>query len=326
MKKQMAMVSLAGILSLSACVPAKKYNDLKTNYSDLEEENNQLERDLTHRQDQLADKTDALEQLREKKAQLQSEYDDLKTKKDVLQQKHDKLTASYDALEENSSAALKENSKKNRELLSQIEEKQEKLAAEKSNLEKLQRELEGRGKRIEQLEDVIAAKEQHMQELKESVSSALTDFEGKGLHVHRKNGKVYVSMENKLLFSTGSWAINENGTKAVEQLAEVLGQNPDIHVLIEGHTDNVPFKGAGQMKNNWGLSARRSISVVQILMNNERLDPKNLTIAGRSKYAPVASNNTAEGRAKNRRIEVILSPKLGKIKKLLQTDTSEEKR
>lgn len=156
-----------------------------------------------------------------------------------------------------------------------------------------------------------------MNALKDAISSALVDFEGKGLTVEKRNGKVYVSMENKLLFQSGSWAVGTQGRQAVKQLGAVLADNPDISVLIEGHTDNDPFSGNGNVKDNWDLSTKRATAIVNILQENKNINPESLTAAGRGEYVPVATNDTAEGKAKNRRIEVILTPKLDKITELL---------
>lgn len=156
-----------------------------------------------------------------------------------------------------------------------------------------------------------------MTSLKNAISNALTDFEGKGLTIEQRNGKVYVSMENKLLFNSGSWAVGVEGKKAVKQLGNVLGDNPEIAVLIEGHTDNAPYSGSGQIKGNWDLSTKRATAIVEILRENNNINPENLTAAGRGEFLPIASNDTAEGKAKNRRIEVILTPKLDEISKLL---------
>jgi len=174
-----------------------------------------------------------------------------------------------------------------------------------------------RSQRINELESVIAAKDAKMNALKNAVSNALTNFEGKGLSVEQRDGKVYVSMENKLLFDSGSWAVNSEGRKAVQQLGTVLAQNPDIAVLIEGHTDNVPYGGSGQLKDNWDLSTKRATSIVQILRENTNIDPKSLTAAGKGEFAPVASNDSEAGKAKNRRIEVILTPELDEITRVL---------
>jgi chemotaxis protein MotB len=201
--------------------------------------------------------------------------------------------------------------------LAQLEAKEQALAAENERLNNLKKELEARSNRVAELENVIAAKDAKMNRLKDAISKALTNFEGKGLTVEQRDGKVYVSMENKLLFESGSWAVGAEGRKAVNQLGNVLADNPDIAILIEGHTDNVPYAGNGQLSGNWDLSTKRATAIVNILRENSSINPENLTAAGRGEYAPVASNDTSEGKAKNRRIEVILTPKLDEITKLL---------
>ena len=156
-----------------------------------------------------------------------------------------------------------------------------------------------------------------MTQLKNAISKALTAFEGKGLTVEQRNGKVYISMENKLLFKSGSWSVGAEGQSAVQQLGKFLAENPDISVLIEGHTDNVPYKGNSQLSGNWDLSTKRATAIVNILRENSGITPKNLTAAGRGEFAPIATNETPEGKAKNRRIEIVLTPKLDEITKLL---------
>jgi chemotaxis protein MotB len=136
--------------------------------------------------------------------------------------------------------------------------------------------------------------------------------------VHQKDGKVYVSMENKLLFNSGSYAVSPEGKKAVVEVAKVLAANPDIAVLIEGHTDNDKFAGAvGQIENNWDLSTKRATAIVAIMEENKGINKQNLTAAGRGEFAPLMANDTPEGKAKNRRIEIILTPKLDEISKML---------
>ena len=177
--------------------------------------------------------------------------------------------------------------------------------------------MEDRSNRVAELENVIASKDAAMRALKNAISKALTDFEGKGLTVEQRDGKVYVSMENKLLFNSGSWAVGSEGRRAVQQLGSVLGNNPDIAVLIEGHTDNAPYAGSGNLSGNWDLSTKRATAIVNILRENNAINAENLTAAGRGEFAPIATNDTPEGRAKNRRIEVILTPKLDELSKLL---------
>ena len=296
---------------------SKVYKDLEAKYNNLRKENRNLKDDYN---DLLAAKNKAendLDNLQKQYGEAASSRDKLASELAALQNNYDNLKSSYDALEENSSSAIEANLKKNRELLAQLEAKEQALAAENERLENLKNELEARSKRVQELESIIASKDASMKALKEAISKALTDFEGKGLTVEQRNGKVYVSMENKLLFESGSWAVGSQGKKAVQQLGGVLADNPDISILIEGHTDNVPYTGSGQLSGNWDLSTKRATAIVTILRDNPNIDPQNLTAAGRGEYAPIASNDTPEGRAKNRRIEVILTPKLDELTKLL---------
>jgi len=301
----------------TACVSPKVYRDLEDKYADLKREHKKLSNDY---EDLLKSKNDAQNNLNK----LQKQYDEAIAQHNNLQGDYnatksslDNLKASYDALEKNSSSEIAKNAQKNRELLAQLEVKEQALAAENERLKNLKKELDARSNRVQELERVIAAKDAKMNQLKNAISKALTNFEGKGLTVEQRDGKVYVSMENKLLFSSGSWAVGSEGRKAVNQLGNVLANNPDIAILIEGHTDNVPYKGSGQLSGNWDLSTKRATAIVNILRENSSINPENLTAAGRGEFAPVASNDTPEGRAKNRRIEVILTPKLDEITKLL---------
>jgi chemotaxis protein MotB len=300
-------------------VSKKIYTDLENKYTDLKKENRLI--------------ADENEELHKANAQFNEENKMLKAELDKLKADRDKLQAdctattnnlktlkdSYAALEKNSNDALESNMNKNRELLAQLGAKEKALAAEQDRLNKLKNELASNTKRLNELESMIAAKDASMKKLKETLSKALNAFEGKGLTVEQKNGKVYVSMENKLLFQTGSWAVGSEGRKAVVEVGKVLAQNPDITVLIEGHTDNDKILGniGGGIENNWDLSTKRATAIVTILGENNGIRKQNLTAAGRGEYAPLMSNDTPDGKAKNRRIEIILTPKLDEISKML---------
>lgn len=322
-KKNTAII-LALIVTATSCVPAKKFKDLESRYNRLRKDNREVTSSLKDTKEDLKKTNYAYdkvsEDLRESENKLENLERDYASAKAQLEQ----LQESYAALESNSSATIAANSQKNRELLAQLETKQKDLAAktnaletERKRLEQLQNDLADRSARVDELEGVIAAKDATMRTLRESISRALTDFEGKGLTVEQRDGKVYVSLENKLLFDSGSWTVGANGTKAVKQLGAVLADNPEIAVLIEGHTDDVPYSGSGNLQGNWDLSAKRATAIVNILRSNSNIDPKNLTAAGRGEYAPIAPNDTAENKAKNRRIEVILTPKLDEVTALL---------
>jgi len=316
MIKKLSFIVLTLMLTTS-CVSKKIYTDLESKYATLRkdnrklsDENGTLKKDLLLSQNRLLQLQRDYDDTTAKRNQLQRDYDAAKTNLDNLQ-------TSYEALEQNSSSAIAQNSKKNRELLAQLEAKEQALATENGRLQKLKEDMEARSQRIAELESMIASKDAAMNKLKNAISKALTNFEGKGLTVEQRDGKVYVSMENKLLFQSGSWAVGANGKQAVNQLGAVLADNPEIAILIEGHTDNDPYTGTGVINSNWDLSTKRATAIVQILKENSAINPENLTAAGRGEYAPIASNDTSEGKAKNRRIEVILTPKLDEISKLL---------
>lgn len=299
------------VLALStSCVSKKIYNDLENKFADLKKENRSL-----------ADENSNLQQGKNKaeleRDGLKSDLDKnkadlakLKAEYAAAQEQFKALQDSYAALEKNSSDALQSNLKKNRDLLSQLDEKGKALVLEQDRLSKS-------AQRLQELEDLIAAKEASMKKLKETLSKALNSFEGKGLTVEQKNGKVYVSMENKLLFNSGSWAVGPEGKKAVVELGKVLGDNPDIAVLIEGHTDDDAFSASGPIADNWDLSTKRATAIVAILSENKKINKQNLTAAGRGEFSPLASNATADGKAKNRRIEIILTPRLDAIAEML---------
>ena len=299
------------ILALStSCVSKKIYNDLESKFTDLKKENRTLEdenAELLKDKNQLeSDRDGLISDLSKSKTEL------IKLKADyaAAQNRFQVLEDSYAALEKNSGDALQSNMKKNRDLLEQLDEKGKALAVEQEQLSKS-------AQRLQELEDLIAAKEASMKKLKETLSKALNSFEGKGLTVQQKNGKVYVSMENKLLFNSGSWAVGSEGKKAVVELSKVLGDNPDISVLIEGHTDDDAFAASGPIADNWDLSTKRATAIVAILSENKKINKQNLTAAGRGEFSPLGSNSTAEGKAKNRRIEIILTPRLDEISKML---------
>lgn len=301
----------------SSCVTKKVYQDLENKYADLKKENRRI-----------MDETD---DCIKSKADLDMAYEAIKDELNTTRLERDKnladytatsnnlkaLQASYSALEKNSNDALETNMNKNRELLKQLGDKEKALTAEQNRLNAAKNDLQASSQRLAELENLMAAKDASMKKLKETLSNALNSFEGKGLTVQQKNGKVYVSMENKLLFGSGSWAVGSEGRKAVVEVGKVLAANPDISVLIEGHTDDDAYGGSGPIADNWDLSTKRATAIVTILGENRSINRQNLTAAGRSEYAPLASNTTPEGKAKNRRIEIILTPKLDEISKML---------
>lgn len=184
-------------------------------------------------------------------------------------------------------------------------------------LEQSQQELRSRSQRVDELEEMLRAREQSIEALRSKVADALLGFEGKGLTISTRDGNVYVSMEDKLLFRSGSFEIDPQGARAVSDLAEVLASNTDINVMVEGHTDDVPYRGQGQLKDNLDLSAKRATTVVRLLLENKGIDPVRIIASGRGESLPIAEGKTEQARARNRRTEIILTPKMEELYRLI---------
>ena len=296
MKKQIVLFFLVSALSFTSCISTKVFNDLEARYSDMK-----INRyALIKYQDSLQQAFDALDE------NWYETSDYLNRSRDSVSiglEKISSLQEDYTSLAQNSEQKISESIARNNSLLKEIAIKESQLLT--------------RSERVNQLEELMLQQKESLQLLKKSLSDALLNFEGNGLTVLQRDGKVYVSMENKLLFKSGSWEVGSEGKKALEQLGVVLAENPDIVVLIEGHTDNVPFSPKGALASNWDLSTKRATSMVNILLENKLILPQNLTAAGRGEFMPIAPNNNSAGRAVNRRIEVILSPQWDEINALL---------
>jgi len=202
-----------------------------------------------------------------------------------------------------------------------------------AQLEALRKELEANSIKLKELEEnskiivllkednqakeiEISQKEEEIKVIKTSISNALLPYKGTDLNVEDREGKVYITLENDVIFTSGSSKISDEGKKALQNLGEVLANNPDLSVLIEGHTDNIPFEG-GNISNR-DLSLKRATAIVDLLSKNEQINPKNLVAAGIGEFDPIADNSTEEGRAKNRRIEIVLTPKLKKLIEIIK--------
>ena len=296
MKKITAFIVI--LLSLNSCVSNRVFNDLESRYAQLKDNFNRQTKSIEKLNTEIKNLTKKIITFEET---LEKTEDSLNQK----QQKLEQMESSLDLLKQNSETELKERILENEVLM-------EKIAVREN-------ELADRMARVDELEGLITRQQEAMRNLKEKLSDALLNFEDKGLTVEARDGKVYVSMENKLLFRSGSWTVGAEGRLAIEELGNVLSENPDIAILIEGHTDNVPYSGKGPLKGNWDLSTKRATAIVNQLLENPDILPQNLTAAGRGEYLPIAPNSTRQGRAANRRIEVVLSPKLDEIKQIINT-------
>lgn len=204
--------------------------------------------------------------------------------------------------------------------IAELEKKIENLSSQNSQLGEQsaaqQNKLTQSQQRLQQLQNLLAEQKAASDRLKNKMAEALKGFNSNELTVHQKNGKVYVSLSENLLFPSGSAVVNPKGVDALSKLAAVLNLNADVAVNIEGHTDSIPIRGRYQ--DNWELSTARANSIVRILVNNYKVDPSRVISSGHSYFDPVDTNSTAEGRANNRRTEIILTPKLEELYNLLE--------
>lgn len=205
------------------------------------------------------------------------------------------------------------------EKLSQAEQFNINLKQKSDDLAAKELLLRDREKALTEMQKMIARQDSITKRLNNILRDALLGFKSDELSIEEKNGKVYVSMSDKLLFKSGSASIEEKGVQAIKVLADVLNKNSDIDILVEGHTDNIPIKTA-IYKDNWDLSVARATSIVRILTDDYKMSPMRLTASGKGEFSPRDSNATPEGRARNRRTEIILSPKLDEIMKLLKAN------
>jgi chemotaxis protein MotB len=268
--KTYIIILVAGIFTISSCVPKRLLRQSESNVAKLQSDSAALARRISETENHVQ--------------QLQSERDNLNKK-------------------------ISELNDQNNALGQQTSLQKNQLNMSKEELAKLR-------ERSQQLEQLLEQQKKQTQDLKAKMSEALNSFNSNELTVTQKNGKVYVSLSEGLLFPSGSAVVNPRGTDALAKLAAVLNLNPDISVNIEGHTDSIPIRG--RYKDNWDLSTARANAIVRILTDNYKVDPVRVEASGHSKYDPVDVNSTPEGRARNRRTEIILSPKLDEMYKLLE--------
>ncbi len=303
-------------MGMSSCVSSSKYQSLDSDYRRLLDDRNRINNQMNDLANENATLKRRLKELENAAKDLQittAERDGLKKQLADVQN----MMERYRKDREKETGSMSVAMQRDRE---ELQRKEDELAARIRQLEQMQVEMDKRNKRLAELEAILARKDSTVNALRRKVSDALLGFEGKGLTVQTKNGKVYVSMEDKLLFKSGSYNIESKGTEAINELAKVLVQNPEINILIEGHTDDVNYRGSGELKDNWDLSVKRSTSVIRELLKNKDIDPQRITAAGRSQYVPLDDSKTVQARLKNRRIEIILTPKLDELFEILDSN------
>jgi chemotaxis protein MotB len=316
--------TLIGIIAIGlvavSCVSQKKYNELDGRRKQCEEEAAGLKRENIELKAENTEKTSRLEMLGKDLQRLRNDTTDMGVRLRNSLADYRTLNNSYEELVDNATKMQTGSKEEIQRILSELQLAQEKVIRKQDSLRSLEAELAEKQSKLMELQDILARKDAAVAALKQKVSDALLGFQGKGLTIEVKNGKVYVSLEESLLFRSGSWTVNDRGASALKELASVLETNQDINVVIEGHTDNVPYVSSGQVKDNWDLSVMRATAIVKIITKSSKINPGRLTAAGRSEYLPVSANSNADGRAKNRRTEIILTPKLDELFQILEAN------
>lgn len=318
LKTYAAIVVVTSATMTSCVVSKKKFDELNAKKSALEVERADCENELAAaiaERERLSSLSNELNSKCQKLIEdttktgdeyrkLRSDYLDLRDTYDNLIQSHDKLRVFSTAEKERLSKDLAGREK-------------ELAEAEKKNMA-LTQDLKDRETRVKELEKILADKEKAVNDLRNKVSNALLSFKEKDLTVYVKNGKVYVSLSEQLLFKSGSTAVDEKGVEALKKLAGVLKDQNEVNVMVEGHTDDVPVaRGTSGIKDNWDLSVLRATEISRILIANG-VGPQKIMPAGRGEFTPVAEGKTKEARQQNRRTEIILTPKLDELFKILE--------
>ncbi len=294
-----------------SCVPKRQFEDLEARHDRQLAENREL--------------TEHLEVVREDNARLSDELFDLT--REVSRLKGDtvrlgeqlrRMQRMYDDYVAQTESILEGQTEETRMIMARLQATQEDLQRREDELSQAMREMDEKERRVNELETILHRQDSIVQNLRHTLSNALLGFLDDGLSVEIRSGKVYVSMEESLLFATGSTQVDRQGEQALGELAKVLAQNPDINIMIEGHTDDVPFRPGGPIKDNWELSVLRATAIVRILLKHGDIDPQRLIAAGRGEYHPVDPADTPEARRKNRRTEIILTPQLDELFQIIE--------
>lgn len=302
-------------LSAFSCVSKKKFLEVDSQRSYLQTEFDRLKM-VEKERDQLSEEKAVLNaQLR----QMTHGLEDATAKIETITRSNQDLNARYDDLLARNKDLLAASSNEIKSLTEALSNQRDLLDARSRSLDSLQRELASRESRmndwetkINELQNALHSKDAKVAELRNKINQALLGFTAADLSVTAKNGKLYVSLSQNLLFKSASDKIDDKGKQAIQQLSQVLNTNPDIEITVEGHTDT-----DGSAEFNWDLSTSRATSVVKLLASNG-VDQKRITAAGRSFFAPLVANDSAENKSKNRRVEIILSPKLDELYQIIK--------
>jgi chemotaxis protein MotB len=326
MKRVIFGISIVG-MCLGSCVTKQKYTECTTDLSNCETERKELSTQKLNLENKVTEleslwkKTQTqVRQLEEDTTLLGRLVKEMNENQASLQANYDELTAAYKAMNAGNKKEAEAMLDQLQESQRKLDEKEKEIKALMTNLEKKTSDLEEKSAKLVELQSILDKKDTDLQALKNKIKSALVGFEGSGLQITEKNGKVYVSMDEKLLFESGKFSVDAKGEAALKELAKVIESDKDINVMVEGHTDNVPFSAGStaQIRDNWDLSVMRATTIVKTILKYGNIEPSRLTAAGRGEYVPLDTADTKEARAKNRRTEIILTPKLDTLFEILE--------
>lgn len=339
MKKTLQIFLASGFLALGmmSCVPKRQLDEMSSKYSaekikakELHEKSLKCEAENTEMKATIAENTKrlsalardtsiqgtSLRQLTMNYDQLDKTYRELLALKELNQKRTEQINKTYISELETSRANLQKQEDALNDAIRELADKESNLKAKTTELEQAQKDLDARSAKVAELQAVINRQDSAAQALKTKISEALFGLEKDGLKVELKNGKVYVSLDNELLFKAGSYTADDKGKKALKKLADVLNNNEDINIMVEGHTDIDKYHGGAQLKDNWDLSVMRATQIVKVL-ESYKVAPTRLSASGRGEHAPLDTGKTKEAKKINRRTEIILTPKLDIIGQIL---------
>ena len=322
------VVSLAVIFT--SCVPARKFEEMEAKHVKCD-----YELQVSH------EKMQALEAYKNENSRRIEDFDKrhkslvrdtsiLSKSLRLKEKQYDKINDLNEELLRKFSELQKMSTSENAKIIDQLDktrlelqQKEDRLDQLENNLNKTKLELDDksaklsdREKKVQELESIIAKQDSAVKALKDRIANALLGFADKGLNVEQRDGKIYVSMEAKLLFPSGSVVVSKDGQKAVKELSKALENQKDLEIIVEGHTDADALKSAVHPKDNWELSVLRSTAIVNIMLKHSSLDPKIISAAGKGEFVPVDVND----KAKNRRIEIVITPNLSELFKIISSN------
>ncbi|MBQ6046254.1 MAG: OmpA family protein [Bacteroidales bacterium] len=316
--KKLAIIAGLSCLLLSSCVTLGKYEDLDARYREATKDKNLAKRELKEIKDENAELQRQNQALTVEVQELTAAKNDCETRAANLKKQLESARHNYDTTMENYmqqlSGTSRDLAKARKELNARTQELNEKEAAFNAREQELLAKQQALEEKEAAARAALAAKEKEVENIRNAVTNALLGFADKGIAVETKDGKVYVSMESKLLFASGSWQVSQEGVTAVKELAKVLEANPDLDILVEGHTDNDAYNGRTDIKDNWDLSVMRATAITKLLLQyGSKIDPARIEACGHGEFAPKVANNSAANKAQNRRTEIILTPKLSDV-------------